>query len=156
MPDLKLGIELVPGPLWEQSLYRLAKRSVWDKLRKSIYQTTDHHCAVCGASGRLYCHEIWDYDDTAHVARLTGFRPICDACNAVTHWGRTSNMVKGGELRPTALEETIEHFCRVNNCSRETFEAHEKEAIARWRQRSKWTDWKIDWGAYASMLPRAD
>jgi len=44
-------------------------------------------------------------------------------------------------------EDLINHFCKVNNCSREDFEKHEEEAFRIWRERSKY-EWKQDFGEY--------
>jgi hypothetical protein len=85
--DLTLTIDLVPGPLWGTSLYRLVKRSAWERTRKAAREASQNRCAICGAGGTLTCHETWGYDDTARVATLTGTQAICRMCNFVKHWG---------------------------------------------------------------------
>jgi predicted restriction endonuclease len=42
-------------------------RKEWDKLRKEVYAEYGHRCGICGAQGRLNCHERWSYDDETHV-----------------------------------------------------------------------------------------
>jgi hypothetical protein len=63
-------------------------------------------------------------------------------------------MVLSGELTPQAIEDTIEHFCRVNQVGRDAFEAHCVEARAEWTQLSK-LEWTVDWGAFAALVTAA-
>jgi hypothetical protein len=60
---LKLKIELVPKTSWYNNLRNLLPRSVWDKIRKETFDYYNHKCGICGAEGKLNCHEIWEFDD---------------------------------------------------------------------------------------------
>jgi prevent-host-death family protein len=132
LSELRLQVELVPASLWRKSLAQMAK-APWDRLRKETYQTTNRHCAICGAEcsapGSLICHEVWDYNDRTLVATLTGLRPICVRCDRVTHWGLTRELVAAGRLPESELDLVIEHFCSVNKCDRPAFERHAQEAF---------------------------
>ena len=66
-------------------------------------------------SKRVSCHEEWDYDISRSpaIARLVGLKLSCWHCHAVEHFGRTEILGRSGELL-RAVEDTIEHFCRVN------------------------------------------
>src|SRR5262245_37533854 len=55
--ELKLRIDLIPETCWGKNLRLRMKRSEWDKLRKKVYADQGHACSVCGARGRLHCHE---------------------------------------------------------------------------------------------------
>ena len=55
---LKLAIELVPQTCWYKSLYKRMRRSQWDQLQKEVCADQGHRCAVCGAGGKLNCHEV--------------------------------------------------------------------------------------------------
>nr|MBF6592737.1 HNH endonuclease [Ktedonobacterales bacterium] len=63
----KLTIELVPAPCWLSNMRAALPRPVWDALRRQVYAAYGRRCGVCGAAGRLECHERWGYDDAQHV-----------------------------------------------------------------------------------------
>jgi hypothetical protein len=71
---LRLTIELVPSSCWYQSLRTAIPRSAWDKLRREVYASYSYHCAICGADGRMNCHELWEYDEPRAVQTLRGFQ----------------------------------------------------------------------------------
>src|SRR5437763_1306550 len=122
---LKLHIDLVPETCWHKNLRKQMKKSQWDKLRKKVYADQGNTCCVCGASGRLNCHESWSYDDERHIQKLAGFHAVCGMCHHVTHYGLAQVLASQGHLD---LEAVIEHFLRVNGVGREEFETHKTEA----------------------------
>lgn len=124
-------------------------RSAWDKLRKEVYAQYKYHCGICQASNvRMNCHEIWLYDDSLHVQRLEGFICLCDMCHHCKHMGLAGVLAREGKLD---LETVIEHFMRVNECSREEFEEHSNEAWDIWRARSQ-HEWTTEFGVYAHLV----
>ncbi len=147
LPKLKLEIELVPKTSWYCNLRKVLTREEWDKIRKKSYADAGHKCAICGANGRLNCHEVWIYNDTTRVQRLEGFTALCDLCHHVKHMGHAGILSMRGELN---IDIVIEHFLKVNNCERETFEIHQKVAFDKWRERST-HNWKIDLGQYENL-----
>jgi hypothetical protein len=120
----------------------------WDIIRKKSYSDSKNKCAICGAKGKLDCHEIWDYDDNNYVQKLRGFTALCKKCHGIKHIGFTKSQAKKGRLK---LNDFIEHFCLVNDCTIETFKRHHDEAFEEWYERSK-HDWKIDLGNYAEII----
>lgn len=117
MPDnFKLSIDLVPRPLWGLSLNKLLKRSEWDKIRKVVYAEHGQQCAICGAAGRLYCHEVWRDDN--HMQTLTDFTALCGSCNGVTHFGLSRNLARQGRLDIRAV---VRHVLEVNGCTLDEF-----------------------------------
>jgi hypothetical protein len=60
---MRLEIDLVPSTAWYSNLRNKIPLKEWDRIRKKSYLDADHKCAICGAEGRLNCHEIWEYDD---------------------------------------------------------------------------------------------
>ena len=94
LAQLRLEIELVPGASWHSNLRRILPRRVWDKIRKEAYKAAGHKCEICGAEGRLECHEWWEYDDRRRVQRLAGFMALCPLCHAVKHMGRSGNLAR--------------------------------------------------------------
>ncbi len=146
---LKLTIDLVPETSWFKSLRTQMPRSQWDKLRKQVYVKAGNLCHICGADGRLSCHEIWAYDERRHVQTLKGFRALCSMCHHVTHFGLARVLAEQGYLD---LEAVIRHFTKVNKVTRKVFEEHETEAFATWRQRSR-RKWRTDLGKWSSLVP---
>lgn len=147
--DLRLAIELVPQPLWRQSLATVMPRADWNRLRERVKAESDYRCAICGAGGTLHCHEVWRYDDVRHIQSLAAFKAICAMCHHVKHIGHSGILAAEGKLN---LEDVIQHFTRVNGCDRDTFERHKAQAFRVWEERSRHT-WTIDYGAYASSVP---
>ncbi len=45
------------------------------------------------------------------------------------------------------IKDVINHFCKVNNRTREEFEKHKEKAFRKWKERSRYK-WKIDLGKY--------
>jgi len=45
------------------------------------------------------------------------------------------------------IKDVINHFCKVNNCTREEFEKHKEKAFRKWKERGRYK-WKIDLGKY--------
>lgn len=93
-------------------------------------------------------HEIWKYDDKNHIQTLDGFILLCKMCHHVKHIGLAGILANEGKLD---YDKVIEHFCKVNNCSKRDFERHEKDAFETWRRRSK-HQWKQDFGRYNEFV----
>lgn len=143
-----LTMELVPRTSWFKNLRRSLKRSQWENIRTLTLEQAGNVCAICNWSGPLNCHEIWEYNDETHVQTLKGFVAICGRCNLCKHLGFAGILAKRGKLD---METIILHFCEVNGCQREDYEAAKAEAGKLWRERSK-HKWTIDFGQYANLV----
>jgi len=135
---LKLCPELVPKPLWGVSAFRLLKRgAAWKRIRADTLATAGDGCAICGATPqpapaptvRLYCHEVWHYDDRKALATLTGFQMLCTGCNAVAHMGRAAMV--------GYLDEALAHLARVNRISEAVARTIFDRAMETWRERNR-------------------
>lgn len=146
--ELKLTTELVPLTSWFDNLRKVLPRPVWDKLRKRTYAEYGHRCGICGAEGRLNCHEIWEYDDQNHVQRLAGFISLCDLCHHVKHIGLAGILAERGELD---YEIVVKHFMKVNDCDRKTFDQYMKKVFIQWDERSQY-EWNVDLGDYKDLV----
>ena len=144
---MKLTIELVPSTSWWDNLRKKMPRSDWDVLRKRVYARQEHKCGVCGASGRLNCHEVWAYDDKMWVQTLVGFIALCDLCHHVKHIGLAKVLADAGRLD---WDSVVSHFCSVNGCDLGGFCVYEVGVWDVWRKRSK-HDWTVDLGEYAYL-----
>ena len=145
---LRLTIELVPQTCWYSNMRAVLPQSEWDVLRRQVYAHYRHRCGVCGARARLHCHEIWHYDDHAHVQTLRGFIALCEWCHHIKHIGLAGILASRSELD---YESVVAHFLRVNRCDRATFDRHRADAFAQFEQRSR-HDWRTDLGPYASLV----
>jgi len=149
MASLRLTIELVPSTCWYANLRDVLAPAAWAALRKQVIAASGSRCALCGAGGRLHCHEVWDYDDTAHVQTLRGFLALCALCHHAKHIGLAGILASRGTL---SYERVIAHFLRVNGCDRATFQQHYREAMETWRERSRY-EWVTDLGPYNPPPP---
>lgn len=140
MQPLKLTIELVPESAWNNNLRHLLPKPAWDEIRRATYAAYGQRCGICGATGRLEAHELWRYDDDEHVQVLIGIIALCQMCHHVKHIGLAELLADQGKLD---FERVARHFMRVNQCDRQTFEAHKREAFAKWQDRSHY-EWELD------------
>ena len=146
--QLKLTIELVPYASWYNNLRKVLPQAKWNRIRERTFAKYGHKCGICGSSGKLSCHELWEYDDKKHIQKLTGLIALCDMCHFVKHLGLATILASEGKLD---MDKVIEHFMKVNNCKRKVFEEHEKKAFDEWRKRSQ-HKWRIDFGRYKNVI----
>jgi len=146
---MKLSIELVPSTVWNSSLYQLLPRNIWNKIRNEHIARHGRKCQVCGETkGVMNLHEIWNYDDENHIQKLDGFILLCKMCHHVKHIGLAGILASQGKLN---YDKVIEHFCKVNECSKQEFEEHKAEAFEIWSLRSCY-DWQQDFGEYEEFI----
>ena len=149
---MKLCIELVPQSLWYLNPRKAMGRVPWDRLRKEVYAQYGQMCGICGAQGKLNCHERWAYNDETHVQALLGFIALCDWCHHIKHIGLAGILAQEGKLE---YERVIQHFLAVNQCTREEFEHHKDEAFQQWHERNR-SPWAADWGVYAHLISKQE
>lgn len=135
-----LNIELVPRTVWYKNVRSKIPKTEWDKIRKKVYSDYDYKCGICGISGRMNCHEIWEYDDIKHVQILKGFIALCDKCHGVKHFGLAVIKAKEGVID---YNDIVSHFCKVNKCSKAGFYGHMKKVFEKWKERNL-HKWEID------------
>jgi len=140
--SLKLEIELVPQTCFYSNVRKVVSDSKWDNIRKKAYREAGYRCSICGADEQLHCHEIWSYDDENHIQHLEGFQALCENCHMIKHTGFSMHTEKGKEIFDQ--DELIEHFCDINECSRDDFFKHKEEAFDTWSESSK-QEWDQPW-----------
>jgi len=152
---LKLEIELVPSTVWRSSLYNLVPKNEWYKLKNRVYAKEGRECYICGSKqGTFSLHEFWEYDDEKHIQKLSAVHHLCNLCHKIKHIGFWCHTADGMmKLKQAGLDRDnlIQHFCSVNNCSKEDFQEHEDKAFDLWRERSKY-QWKQDFGEYEESI----
>jgi len=145
--NLKLYIELVPESCWYENLRKVLSKNEWDTLRKEVYHKSGNKCEICGAIGKLNCHEIWEYGDERNIQYLKGFQALCDSCHNIKHIGFVNIQISKGIWSEQVLNDLKKHFMMVNHVSSSVFRQHVKYAFGIWRKRSK-EKWKTDLGNY--------
>jgi hypothetical protein len=142
---MQLEIELVPRTCWCRNLREHLRERRWDQVRRAVYEEWGRRCDICGAEGRLHCHERWSYDDEHQVQKLEEFIALCEMCHHVKHIGHAGILAREGRLD---LRTVVDHFCHVNECGRSDYRTHRREAFAQLRERSK-KQWWTDLGDYS-------
>lgn len=148
--NLKLCIELVPETCWYENLRQILPESEWGKIRKEAYKKAGNKCEICGASGKLNCHEIWEYDDKNNIQTLKGFQALCDNCHNIKHIGFVNVQISNGIWSKDVMDNLAKHFMKVNECSMATFNQHVEEAFNLWREMSK-KEWTRDLRGYDKL-----
>jgi hypothetical protein len=124
-------------------------REVWDSIRNDFSKENGRKCQVCGeTSGTMNLHEIWNYDDKKHAQKLEGFILLYRMCHHVKHIGLAGILANQGKL---GYDKVIEHFCKVNDCTKKEFEKHKAKAFEIWRERSEY-EWNQDFGKYKEFI----
>jgi hypothetical protein len=149
--ELKLTMELIPKPLWGQSLAKLYKTQ-WGRLRVEAYSKAGHRCEICGGTGQghttwnpggLEAHEIWEYtiDGTNATQRLIRLIALCPKCHECKHMGRSFRVMP----RERFLE-VVEHFRRVNEMTQQEYESYVSWNMGRWQYQNT-LNWSQDLSA---------
>ena len=146
---MKLEIDLIPSTAWYSNLRNKVTKKEWDKIRKQNYADANHKCAICGADGRLNCHEIWEYDNKKHIQKLKGFIALCNDCHMIKHIGFADIQASKGLLD---MDKLIKHFMKVNDVDKKAFDKHYEEAFKVWKERSQkeWTTNLAQWSSLVS------
>lgn len=131
-----LKLELIPEPLWYRNARAALSKSDWDKIRKKVYAAADHQCEICGAKGKLHCHEVWHYDEAAAKATLFELEAVCENCHLAKHMGYANIQGKAAEA--------LSHLMKVNGWSELQAETHIREAYAIWNRRNKVRNWQVE------------
>jgi|SRR5579859_406360 len=134
----KLSVELVPESSWGSNLRSMLSRAEWDVLRKACYKKANYRCEICGGQGRQHpveCHEVWEYNDQAHVQKLIRLIALCPACHEVKHMGRAEIIGRG--------PQAFAHLLKANNWTPKQAQKHISEAQSIWEARSEF-EWKLD------------
>jgi hypothetical protein len=135
---MKLTIELVPAGSWGHNLRSILTKKGWDLVRYKCYQAAGNVCEICAGVGPRHpveCHEIWEYDDTNKVQKLTGFLSLCPMCHRVKHIGHAISVGLG--------PSTVKHLAQVNGLTTTQAWDYVHERAAVWQERSR-HNWTVD------------
>lgn len=133
--DLLLTIELVPKTCWYSNVRSNVTKHQWDIIRHKSYNLANNKCEICGSSGILECHEIWQYDDVKHIQTLIRFIALCNRCHTVKHPGLAK--IKG---KSDIVEQQL---IRVNHMTHQQAIDYLIESFQIFDERSKY-QWTLD------------
>jgi DNA polymerase-3 subunit epsilon len=163
MAALRLNVEMIPTSNWSINVRAVVAQDVWDTLRYHFKATADmpafmrtiSHprprfedqptCRICEASPRtLELHEVWTFNDTDHVQRLSDLVPVCEKCHNTIHFGRASQL--------GLAEKSFLHLCEVNKITPVKGKKHIADAYKTWGKRCSET-YTVDFGFLTNILP---
>jgi hypothetical protein len=140
--QVKLEPDMIPRTSFFVNLRSILRPGEWDTVRRAVYFKAGNRCEICGATGRLECHERWEYNESTGVQKLVALECLCHSCHEVKHMGLAR--VRGRE------REAMAHMVCVNNICLATAEQIVDEAFEVWKRRSL-MKWKLDVSALESL-----
>ena len=136
MSNLKLSIDLLPKGAWGNDLSKTLLKKDWDTLREACYARSNHRCAICGASGDLDAHEVWEFNIKTKTQTLKDIIALCSACHGVKHMRNSERIGYGDSAKA--------HFIKVNKCSAVALAGNYAEAQMLFEERNEIERWKIE------------
>lgn len=111
---------------------RLVDKIWWNKkVRSSVVAAESAACAICGfvAEERrlIEADEVWAFPAAPRV-ELIDVRGLCTRCHEAKDFAVLLVLIESGTKRKERAEEIIRHYCRVNECTEEDFNADFEEA----------------------------
>ena len=170
-PIFTLIPELIPEPLWGKHLAGpksgACSRSLWRRIKRNVSSFYEDKCSYCGCKksdesrpreSELFCHEVWSYNETAHIQILVDFRTACVNCSDVLHLGRLNALLEQGLVTRERHEEVIKHLRKVNGITlsiqEELYEAELASLFLLHEKRSSHRKWKQDTSRLDSLLEK--
>lgn len=138
LPEESLSFAFVPRSLREKGLQSALNYTEWDSLQNNI--DSQEKCSICGQNAlAMYVQEFWDYDDKNHIQLLRKVGGVCEDCFRVFN----ADYCEHGSYSYSDydLEEVLNHYASVNECSREKAESDYSQALKIWEERNKY-QWK--------------
>jgi hypothetical protein len=111
---------------------RKVAKGRWPSIRRAALRERGSACEICGfvaqETRNIHAHEVYAYDAQSKVVSFGGVQLLCawcHNCKDFAHFQRMEQVGLGGKLTSEFL---IAHYCRINQCSRRTFDRHLKDA----------------------------
>lgn len=144
MTYLALTIEPLPYSSRRASLANLLPPGQWNRIRRYVYRRARYHCKICGREGRMYCHEIWEFNEQTGYQYLMGFECLCQLCHKTKHYF----FARGGQEQAILFQ----HFLTVNRVTRQQGIDHLMNVYQR-QQRLNEREWIINYGEHNWQVP---
>lgn len=134
-PGPPLAVELIPRNCWGTNVRSYVAAHVWNMIKDHTVNATLCRCQACGVRGDRWsfdCHEVFEYDDTTRIQKLTALMALCRSCHEAKHYGLATRSGRG--------PEALAHLCKVNGWNiaeatkylLEQFEICTKRSISLW------------------------
>ncbi len=101
--------------------------SHWQRrVRPSVVPASQAACSICAfvAQERRLIHadEVWEFSDPPHVA-LVEVRRLCTRCHEAKDYSHLLILIESGVRNRQREAEIRRHYCEVNACTDEDFDA---------------------------------
>jgi len=156
------GLILRVLPIWTPPALHDVAPGRWPGIRNSLLRERGPVCEICGfvaqESRYIDAHEVFEYPDDGRI-RLVGIQLLCKRCHDCKHFDQLLAMEKSGVRERGRSETLIEHFCRVNRCSRVEFgdnlqTSRRRSEELRKRYGSNPSADQVDYGPYQDTVAR--
>ena len=135
---MKLLPELIPDSSWYENVRTKVPAAKWKAIKKKVAKDAGKKCQICGGVGPKWpveCHEIWHFDESTQIQKLTGLIALCPSCHMVKHIGLAEVQGK--------LHEAFAHLMAVNDCTKDEAVTVLAESFGEWNTRSQ-IQWTVD------------
>jgi hypothetical protein len=121
---------------------RKRDRSHWQStVQPSVAPRKRPVCSVCGFVAEtkralIHADEVWSFPEPPRVI-LTDIRPLCIYCHDAKDYADLLRRIREGKTKASMASTAMEHYCRINACSRDDFDEDVKAALATYREVDK-------------------
>jgi hypothetical protein len=156
-------LTLTVAPIWTPPALRHVAPGRWPRIRKTLLKERGPICEICGFAAEepryIDAHEVFEYLDDGTIL-LAGIQLLCKRCHDCKHFDQLLSMEKAGIREAGRAETVIEHFCRLNGCSRAEFEdsletSRRRSEELRRRYGSDVPPAQVDYGPYNEIVSRS-
>ena len=140
----RLTIESIPYNSRLATLAKLLPSEQWDMLRHSVNRRARYRCQICGHERRMYCHEIWQFNEKSGYQFLRGLKALCELCHGVKHL----LFVRNDDVKV----KMIKHFMTINRVTLQQAEKYLSSAYHRQRRLNQ-REWIVNYGQYNWNIP---
>lgn len=128
-----LMMDLTPFFMAPFALRKVAKGR-WTSIRRAVLRERGPVCEICGfvaqEARNIHAHEVYEYDVVNKKVRFGGIQLLCAWCHNCKDFAHFQRMERAGLNGKLTSAFLTARYCRVNQCSRQTFDRH---LAAAWR-----------------------
>jgi len=112
---------------------RLVDKIWWNnKVRPRVVAAESATCAICGfiAEKRqlIQADEVWAFPSAPRVV-LVDVRGLCARCHEAKDFAMLLVLIERADKRKERADEITGHYCQVNGCTKEDFDADFEQAL---------------------------
>jgi hypothetical protein len=113
--------------LWPGTACGSEIKSHWENtVKPSVVPRKQPVCSVCGfvaetKGGFIHADEVWSFPEPPKVL-LIDIRPLCIYCHEAKDFGDLLRCIREGKAKASMVSTVMEHYCRINACSRDEFD----------------------------------